>query len=216
MRCDASINQTPTLRKQNIFAINCLRNAKACAMIRSVDSDNNQTEETNMSIENAILELAAAIRYAADKNTVPVLGNSLGHASAIATLKTDEALLAEMEKAATKVETDAKAKQEKVMALVEADRKSAAKQAVADALAKAEAEKKAKVEEDDQLAGDPLDTASLDWDKDVRPALLAVGKDRDALVKLMAKYDVPKGGKAPNEKWADLLAEANAIVAARG
>lgn len=111
----------------------------------------------------------------------------------------------------TKVETDAKAQQEKVMKMVEADRKSAAKQAVADALAKAEAEKAKPVEEDD-----PLDAAPLDWDKDVRPALLAVGKDRDALVKLMAKYDVPKGGKAPAEKWADLLAEANAIVAARG
>lgn len=154
-----------------------------------------------MSIENAILELAAAIRYAADKNTVPV---SVGQALTLVA----EADVAELEKDVTKVETDAKAEQKKVMAMVEADRKSAAKQAVEDALAKAKAEKEA--------AAKPLGGAPLDWDKDVRPALLVVGKDRDALVKLMAKYDVPKGGKAPTEKWADLLAEANAIVAARG
>ncbi len=179
-------------------------------MIRSVDSDNNQTEETNMSIENAILELAAAIRYAADKtaggtsNIAKLIENvtSGGGAPLITTIEQDVA----------KVETDAKAEQKKVMAAVEADRKSAAKQAVADALAKAEAEKAKPVVEED----DPLDAAPLDWDKDVRPALLAVGKDRDALVKLMGKYEVPKGGKAPAEKWADLLAEANAIVAARG
>lgn len=182
-----------------------------------------------MSIENAILELAAAIRYAADKNTVPVLGNSLGHASAIATLKTDEALLAEMEKAVTKVETDAKAEQKKVMALVEAERKAAsaggAKAAIEQALADAKKAKEsetatqnAQSQDAGQDSDDPLGAAvdPLDWDKDVRPALLAVGKDRDALVKLMGKYDVPKGGKAPAEKWADLLAEANAIVVARG
>lgn len=157
-----------------------------------------------MSIEQAITdhaaairELAAAIRGAASSNLA-----TAGAALITNTIEAD----------VTKVETDAKAEQKKVMAQVEADRKSAAKQAIADALAKAEAEKKAKVEEDDPLGG----AVELDWDKDVRPALLAVGKDRDALVKLMAKYDVPKGGKAPAEKWADLLAEANAIVAARG
>lgn len=155
-----------------------------------------------MSIENAILELAAAIRELAASN----VGTARGVSAQTAATQD-----AEMEKAVTKVETDAKAEQKKVMGLVEADRKSAAKQAVADALAKAEAEKNKPVVEED-----PLDAAPLDWDKDVRPALLAVGKDRDALVKLMGKYDVPKGGKAPAEKWADLLAEANAIVVARG
>lgn len=198
-------------------------------MLRSVDSDNNQTEETNMSIENAILELAAAIRYAADKtaggtgNIAKLIENVTSCGYAMRTVsdseRTGEESRADMERTfkdieadVTKVETDAKAQQEKVMKMVEADRKSAAKQAVADALAKAEAEKAKPVVEED----DPLGAVELDWDKDVRPALLAVGKDRDALVKLMAKYEVPKGGKAPVEKWADLLAEANAIAAARG
>jgi len=151
-----------------------------------------------MSIEQAITDHAAAIRE---------LAAAIRGATSGAPLKVADTIAQDV----TKVETDAKAEQKKVMAQAEADRKSAAKQAVADALAKAEAEKAKPAEEDD-----PLDAAPLDWDKDVRPALLAVGKDRDALVKLMGKYEVPKGGKAPTEKWADLLAEANAIVAARG
>lgn len=157
-----------------------------------------------MSIENSILELAAAIRYAADKAPLPL--TTIERVVPLTTIEQDVA----------KVETDAKAEQKKVMEQVAADRKpSTAKEAVADALklAKAAADKAKPAEEDDPLGGDAQE---LDWDKDVRPALLAVGKDRDALVKLMAKYDVPKGGKAPAEKWADLLAEANAIVAARG
>lgn len=163
-----------------------------------------------MSIENAILELAAAIRYAADKtaggtgNIAKLIENVTGGGQVLAASD-------ELDKAVTKVETDAKAEQKKVMEQVAADRKHDAKSAVAEALKNAEAAKAKPVEEDD-----PLGAVELDWDKDVRPALLAVGKDRDALVKLMAKYEVPKGGKAPAEKWADLLAEANAIVAARG
>jgi multidrug resistance efflux pump len=221
----------------------------------SVDSDNNQTEEPNMTMENAILELAAAIRYAADKTSTG--GASI--AKLIENVASGPAMIsdAELETAVTKVETDAKAKQQAVMAAVEADRKpTAARAAIETALANARAEKvvvsqstidevkqvsdeqdarrkSAKDEEDDRpalgaavaklhkeaaalKAEFAAATAPLDWGKDVRPALLAVGKDLDALVKLMTKYDVPKGGKAPTEKWADLLAEANAIVAARG
>lgn len=159
----------------------------------------------------AIRELAAAIRGAASSNLA-----TAGALTTMADLTTQNERAAEadtIEQDVAKVETDAKAKQQAVMAAVEADRKpTAARAAIEDALAKARAEKAAPVVEED----DPLDAAPLDWDKDVRPALLAVGKDRDALVKLMAKYEVPKGGKAPAEKWADLLAEANAIVAARG
>lgn len=166
-----------------------------------------------MGIENAILELAAAIRYAADKTA----GGTGNIAKLIENVTSGSAMTTDtIEQDVAKVETDAKAEQKRVMALVEADRKpgnakAAIEQALADAKAAKEAATAPVVEEDD-----PLDAAPLDWDKDVRPALLAVGKDRDALVKLMAKYDVPKGGKAPAEKWADLLAEANKIVAARG
>lgn len=179
-----------------------------------------------MSIENAILELAAAIHELAASNLATA--GSPAHARAYEHAQHEEQMdrMVAAEKAqsttieqdVTKVETDAKAEQKKVMAAVEADRKpSTAKEAVADALAKAKAEKEAaKPAPAPEPEDDPLDAAPLDWDKDVRPALLAVGKDRDALVKLMGKYEVPKGGKAPAEKWADLLAEANAIVAARG
>lgn len=164
-----------------------------------------------MSIENAILELAAAIRYAAGKNK-PFSNEEIAKAFGVPLSFADT-----IAQDVVKVETDAKAEQKRVMAMVEADRKpSTAKEAVAAALAEAQKAKESAATpaavEDDPLGGAP----ELDWDKDVRPALLAVGKDRDALVKLMAKYDVPKGGKAPTEKWADLLAEANAIVAARG
>lgn len=161
-----------------------------------------------MSIEQAITDHAAAIRElaAAIRGTAT---SNLATAGAALTTNTIEADV-------KKVETDAKAEQKRVMEQVATDRKpSTAKEAVAVALTKAKAEKEAAAKkEDDDLLGAAVDP--LDWDKDVRPALLAVGKDRDALVKLMAKYDVPKGGKAPAEKWADLLAEANAIVAARG
>lgn len=160
-----------------------------------------------MSIENAILELAAAIRYAADNDySTTRLAVASGLADAAAPLDT-------IEQDVTKVETDAKAAQQKAM-----DKVSTGKAEIAAALEKAKAENEAQKAEAAKptFEADPLDAAPLDWDKDVRPALLAVGKDRDALVKLMGKYEVPKGGKAPAEKWADLLAEANAIVAARG
>lgn len=159
-----------------------------------------------MSIENAILELAAAIRYAADKTA----GGTGNIAKLLQEVTFGGPLIgdAELGKAVTKVETDAKAD-------AKADAKpTTAKAAIVAALARAEAAKKEQAAP--AVEDDPLDAATLDWDKDVRPALLAVGKDRDALVKLMAKYEVPKGGKAPVEKWADLRAEANAIVAARG
>lgn len=175
-----------------------------------------------MSIENAILELAAAIRYAADKDySTTRLAVASGLADAAAPLDT-------IEQDVTKVETDAKAAQQKAM-----DKVSTGKAEIAAALEKAKAENEAQKADFEKKStanktevqktidainsgNDPLDGAPLDWDKDVRPALLSVGKDRDALVKLMGKYEVPKGGKAPAEKWADLLAEANAIVAARG
>lgn len=169
-----------------------------------------------MSIENAILELAAAIRELAASNPASAGRFSLGGRGVY---KGMSPLAAEIvgaivgdtiEQDVTKVETDAKAAQQKAM-----DKVSTGKAEIAAALEKAKAEEEA-AKPTPEPEDDPLDAAPLDWDKDVRPALLAVGKDRDALVKLMGKYEVPKGGKAPAEKWADLLAEANAIVAARG
>lgn len=173
-----------------------------------------------MGIEQAILELAAAIRELAASNLASA--GSPAHAAAYETAQHNKEMNAlcaadTIEQDVAKVEADAKAAQQKAM-----DKVSTGKAEIAAALEKAKAEKEPKLDQSRALKDaelpkdDPLDAAPLDWDKDVRPALLAVGKDRDALVKLMGKYDVPKGGKAPVEKWADLLAEANSIVAARG
>lgn len=175
-----------------------------------------------MSMENAILELAAAMTKLANANLACAAATeasngayraALGAYSAATNTGSGNRLVttdAELETAITKVEDAAKAEQKKVMALVEADRK-AAKAGVQAALDKAAAEK-AKSVEDDPLGTD----VELDWAKDVRPALVSVGKDKAVLVELMTKYQVPKGGQAPVELWPALLAEANAILAARG
>lgn len=196
-------------------------------------------EQTLQNIADALLKVAEsnhAIAAASMKTEESYRASIAAYAASIAAYAAATAAgqpLTTIEADVTKVETDAKAEQKRVMEQVAADRKpSTAKEAVADALAKAKAEKETAAKKESETAtqnaqlqgggqgsedDDPLGGApELDWDKDVRPALLAVGKDRDALVKLMAKYDVPKGGKAPTEKWADLLAEANKIVAARG
>lgn len=166
-----------------------------------------------MSIENAITdhaaalrELAAAIRATVGSGAITKLAACVEEVKpAAALVKADP----ELDAAVAKVEADAKAEQKKVMEMVEADRKpTTAKEAINVALAAAKAAKAEKAA--------PAEPVTLDWENDVRPVLVSVGKQRDVLVALMAKYDVPKGGKAPAEKWADLLAEANAIIAARG
>lgn len=168
-----------------------------------------------MSMENAILELAAAIHYAADRfnGTGAVLAAANAGAALVEVTDTIEADV-------TKVETDAKAEQKKAMAQVEADRKpSTAKEAVAEALAKAKAEKEtvAPVAEED-----PLDATPLDYEKDVKPKLIAVGKDKSALVALLASMDVgagktyAKADQLPVAKFGEIVAAADAILAARG
>lgn len=165
-----------------------------------------------MSMEQAIFELAAAIRHLADSNreiasaSAPLITVRGSAANVEATSKD-----AELETAVAKVETDAAAAQKEAMALAEADRKAAAKAGAQAALDKAAAEK-AKPADDDLLGAE----VELDWAKDVRPVLLQVGKDRPALVALMAKYGVPAGGSLEADKRPALLAEANAILAARG
>lgn len=183
-------------------------------MLRSVDSDNNQTEETNMSIENAILELAAAIRYAADKRHDYPEARASQNSKALSTIGLDN----EMEKAVAKVETDAKTEQQKVMAKVEADRKpTTAKEAVADALARAKAEKEAAlapVDEPDPL----LDEAptELDYETDIKPRLIMLGKDKSALVALLAKYNAKKGTDIAKSDYAAVYHESGDLIAARG
>jgi hypothetical protein len=184
-------------------------------MIRSVDSDNNQ-RGTHMSIElsiqdhaAAIRELAAAIRGAASSNlaTAPATVGARGYTSnppAEDTIEQDVA----------KVETDAKAKQQAAMAAVEADRKPAnqTRAAIETALAEArkakEAPAPAAVEEDDPLA----DSAPLDYEKDVKPLLIKVGKDKTALVALLEKFGAKKGDQIAAADYAAVVAAANAII----
>lgn len=187
-----------------------------------------------MSMENAILELAAAIRALAASNLAtagsPEHARAYEHAQHEAQM--DRLVVAEkaqLEQAVTKVETDAKAEQKKVMAQVEADRKpSTAKEAIAEALAKAKAEALAKAKAEKEAAAAPvveedsLDTTPLDYEKDVKPKLIAVGKDKSALVALLASMDVgagktyAKADQLPVAKFGEIVAAADAILAARG
>jgi len=167
-----------------------------------------------MTMENAILELAAAINNLAKSNTRhDYIASSAPTVVAADTIEADVA----------KVETDAKAEQKKVMAAVEADRKpSTAKEAVADALARAKAEKEAAaapvVEEDDPLAH----STPLDYEKDVKPKLVQVGKIKQEMVDLLALFGVgkdltyAKADQLPADKFAEVVAKCDKILAARG
>jgi len=168
-----------------------------------------------MSLESAINDHASAIRELAaaiigTRQTGMPAAMAAPYGKSVDTIEAD----------VTKVETDAKAEQQKVMAQVEADRKpSTAKEAIADALAKAKAEKEtaAPVVEED-----PLDATPLDYEKDVKPKLIAVGKDKSALVALLASMDVgagktyAKADQLPVAKFGEIVAAADAILAARG
>jgi len=174
-----------------------------------------------MSIENAILELAAAIRYAADKNAKPVTALARAAANSGAPLTADTTTDT-IEADVTKVETDAKAEQKKVMSAVEADRKpSTAKEAVADALARAKAEKDAEANAGLDAA-DLLDASPLDYEKDVKPKLVQVGKNKQEMVDLLASFGVgkdltyAKADQLPADKFGAVVAACDKILAARG
>lgn len=185
-------------------------------MLRSVDSDNNQTEETNMSIENAILELAAAIRHLAASNvgqlqadlkkSQMMVGVHLQEAMESGR-KLKEATSDTIEQDVTKVETDAKA-----------EKQSAAKQAIADALELAKAAKAKEaaaapvVEETDPLLGDGGAAAELDYEKDVKPLLVKVGKDKQQLVELLGKFNAKNGAGIAKADYPAVVAAANKII----
>jgi len=183
-----------------------------------------------MSIENAILELAAAIRELAASNLATAGSPALAaayeaaeHNKAMNKLVALDTAERELEKAVAKVETDAKAEQKKVMAAVEADRKpTTAKAAIEDALAKAKKAKDAEaapvVEEDDPLA----DSTPLDYEKDVKPKLVQVGKNKQEMVDLLASFGVgkdltyAKADMLPADKFGAVVAACDKILATRG
>jgi len=191
-----------------------------------------------MSIENAILELAAAINNLAKANAPQTRFTEVAekvterkHGQLVPAADTIEADV-------TKVETDAKAEQKKVMAQVEADRKptalttavnavlsadkpSTAKEAVADALARAKAEKDAEANAGLDAA-DLLDASPLDYEKDVKPKLVQVGKNKQEMVDLLASFGVgkdltyAKADMLPADKFGAVVAACDKILAARG
>lgn len=156
-----------------------------------------------MSIENAILELAAAIRYAADKNTTRIAGFHPALAAPYGEVCATLTEAAELEKAVAQVEADAKA-----------EKQSAAKQAIADALAKAKAEKEAEaapvVEETDPLLDDA--PVELDYEKDVKPLLVKVGRDKQQLVDLLGKFNAKNGAGIAKADYPAVVAAANKII----
>lgn len=183
-----------------------------------------------MSMENAILELAAAIRYAADKTA----GGTGKIAKLIENVTSSGPLAVDtIEADVTRVEQDAKAAQQKAMDKVEAERKpSAAKAEIAAALAKAKAEKDAAQNKADdaqkaaalqaKIDADRAAAAELDYEKDVKPKLLAVGKDKGAFVALLADFGVgkdlkyAKADQLPKSEYPALVTQADAILLARG
>lgn len=146
-----------------------------------------------MSIENAILELAAAIRYAADRN------NGNGHAIAAANHLTPRE---EKPEPAAEEKPDPKADKKKAIA----DAKAAA-----EAAAQAKAEPEPQVDEADMLGAD--DTP-LDYKKDVKPVLLQLfkGKGQSALADLLKEFGVPNGDKLTTEQLPKVLARANELL----
>jgi hypothetical protein len=63
----------------------------------------------------------------------------------------------------------------------------------------------------------PSDTAPLDYEKDVKPVLLQVNraKGRDALAGLLKQFGAPTGDKLPADKFAEVLAAAEAVLAGK-
>lgn len=194
-----------------------------------------------MSIENAILELAAAMRQVAEANQAIAAASlkteesyraSIGAYAAATAASCGSALItdAELEKAVAQVETDAKAAQQKAM-----DKVSTGKQEIADALAKAKADFDKKLAANTAEAqskvnainsgDDPLaDSApvELDYEKDVKKKLVSVGKHKQEMVDLLKGFGVgaglkyEKADKLPKEMYADVVAACDKILAARG
>lgn len=150
-----------------------------------------------MSIENAILELAAAIRYHADKTA--------GGTGKIATL-------IENVTGGAEIKTESAAKPTNAKAAIQ----QALEAAIPQALEAAKADKAketpaaAPVEETDPLddAGEPLD-----WDKDVKPVLGKI-TDKAKLVALLGEFGAKNGGelKAMVDKFPAVLVAAKKVL----
>lgn len=177
-----------------------------------------------MSMENAILELAAAMR----ENTAALVKASE------ATMHSTEAYKAAMQSydsaLATQDPIDAKAAElaQATEKRAEAAIKAQQKDAAANAEAKkplpdelkliptpgSDAELEAAVTKVEDAAR--AEAAPLDYAKDVKPVLLALvkAKQKPALVDLLAKYNAKNGEQIKADDFAAIVADANALIAA--
>lgn len=192
-----------------------------------------------MSIEQAINDHAAAIRELVA--AMISAGQMRGAAVMTAAADTIEQDVAKVEAdakrteyeienglpAGTSAKLDAeheakKAAQQKAMDKVEAD-KTTAKAAIAKQLAEVAAQKAEAAKP--TFEADPLDESpvvELSYENDVKKKLVAVGKNKQEMVDLLKDFGVgagltyEKADKLPKEKYADVVAACDKILAARG
>jgi hypothetical protein len=189
-----------------------------------VDSDNNPHERKHMSLEetlkyhaDALLKLAEAtlVQAAAIRETKsadsPVL--SAPTKAGIADLTAGRPVVddAPPSDPVTEVGFATAAKEAAQRKEREAKKDAATVQFPAEPAAK-------KGSTTDALSDDSLDPDEpLDYEKHVKPVLLQVNraKGRDALAGLLKKFGAPTGDKLPADKFAEVLATAEAILAGK-
>lgn len=150
-----------------------------------------------MSIENAILDHAAALRELAAAIRATIGTGAPAHDVAVAVSAPAPAaaqVAAEVAKPTTAKEAVAAA-----MAAVKAEEAPAPAPASTPAPAEA------------QVAAAPLS-----YEKDVQPLLVQVGKNRDQLVELLREFGAKNGAGIKDADYPAVVAKATAIIAARG
>lgn len=145
-----------------------------------------------MSIEQAIFELAAAVRYLADSNRRDLT------ASATLIAKSERTPLPEIDTEVKGADRDEVAEEREIEQAVQKVEQAAA-------------DKKLDAQPEDGT--ESLDAPMLDYKMDVCPALMSVAqKSRDQLVALLAKYGAKNGPGLKPEHYKDILADANQFL----
>jgi hypothetical protein len=149
-----------------------------------------------MSIENAILDHAAALRELAAAIRATIGAGAPAHDVAVA-VSAPAAAAAQV--------------------AAEVAKPTTAKEAVAAAMAAAAA----KAEEAPAPAPAPTPASAaaatpLSYEKDVQPLLVQVGKNRDQLVELLREFGAKNGAGIKDADYPAVVAKATAIIAARG
>lgn len=171
-----------------------------------------------MSIENAVLELAAAIRHLADSNREIASAAPIGCAQGDDHMLTAAAL---RDKKAAEIKGTKQAEAAKNQEKIEAERELEKSVTNVEAAAKnaASAAGTATAAADTQTTAGAADTAtaeaqtSYDYAKDVQPLLVKVGKNRDQLVALLKSFGAAKGADIKPADYAAVIAKANELIA---